>query len=666
MQPVWLLSLGFLSLYGALFVFQGGGLVTISPSEWLALLALTAVCQGGLLLGFRMRWVGSSMDRFGVMQILAVVVQLGVIAWWVPQGRPLLMVFWILTLSHVASFFGWRLAVAFSAALTVNIGLAMFFYPAYASADPYVLGLFSCAQAFAVITHDWLYGRALRREIQARTLTEMMPVGVFRTQADGQCLAVNPRWQELTGLSASEALGDGWLRGLHAEDRARFVELWRHALAHVEPFEAEYRITRPDGRVVWLLGRAVPLLDRHGRVPEYLGTTVDITDRVHAEKKAEAANRVKTDFLANMSHEIRTPISGIVGAAELMSRRRMQEEIETYIGVISSSAESLLLMIDDLLDFSRIEAGKLKLDTVDFAVRETVESVVHMLEARATAKGISLVSHVGASVPERAHGDSMRLHQILTNLISNAIKFTAEGGVRVSIHRLDSPTEDQHRLAIRVVDTGVGIEAGTIEQLFEPFAQADSSTVRRYGGSGLGLSICRRLVDLMDGEIRVESEPGKGSTFLVELPFDVAAPVSAKPPQEDLGKAPPGTGPDRRQQLILVVDDNAINRMIACDLLEDLGYASVDANDGLQALEVLGSNPVDLVLMDCQMPGLDGYEATRRIRRDQVGGQRLPIVAVTAHAVAGDRERCLAAGMDDYISKPYASDLLKQCLQRWL
>ena len=666
-QPIWFLSLGFGCLYLVLAIFERGGLVEIPPGGWWSLPALTLVCQGGLLAAFHIRLIGRSMDRLAWIQVLAVVLQLAIVGWWVPQGRPLLMVFWLLTLSHVASFFGWRLAALISLLSTTSFGLSMALRPADPSSDYFVLGLFTCAQSFAILTHDRLYGMALRREIQARTLTERMPVGIARISVDGQCLSVNRHWQELTGMTQREALGDGWARGLHAEDRERVFQLWSRAMANASSFEAEFRFQRPDGRVAWLLGRAVPMFDGRGRVTEYLGTTTEITDRVLAEKQAEEANRVKTDFLANMSHEVRTPISGIVGASELMARQELDASARAYLDVISSSADSLLMLIDSLLDYSKIEAGKLQLDEVDFVLRDTVEAAVHMLKAQAVSKGIELPWQIDSEVPTRLHGDSIRLHQVLVNLVSNAIKFTAEGSVRVVV-RMDEPShhhvDSRHHLVLQVVDTGIGIDPSIQQKLFMPFAQADSSTSRRYGGSGLGLSICKRITDLMGGEIRVESVEGKGSRFIVRLPFGPALAEEAEPE-----RAPAQGEPLEREShdfRILVVEDNAVNRMIASARLKELGYRVVEAENGVEALDALTTESFDLVLMDCQMPEMDGYETTRRIRSMQVDGDRLPIIAVTAHAVAGDRERCLEAGMDDYISKPYAFELLDRTLRRWL
>ena len=663
-QSIWFLFWGFTCLYIALAIFQWGGLLEIPTGVWWLLPALTVLCQGGLLTAFHVGVIGRAMYRLGLIQVFAVVLQLAILSWLVPQGRPLLMVFWILTVSHVASFYGWQISAAISLLLTGLMGGTMIFWPADPHSDFFVLGLFACAQAFAVLTHDWIYGVALRREVQARTLRELIPVGIFRASVDGRCLFVNKHWQKLAGMSKQEALGTGWLQKLHPDDRPRILNLWVQSAAQSLPFEVEFRFQNPDGRVSWLLGRAVPVFGSKGQVLEYLGTTTEITERVVAEQKAEEASRVKTEFLANMSHEIRTPISGIVGASELLSRQKLTTDVRTYVDVISTSAASLLLLIDELLDFSKIEAGKLAINEVGFSVRDTAEAAVQILQARALSKGIGLELQVAPEVPESVQGDPSRLHQILVNLVSNSVKFTDEGGVRVLVDLAESRPDLTHVLRFEVVDSGIGMDPAILQEIFEPFAQADGSTSRRYGGSGLGLSICKRITELLGGTIRVESEPGKGSRFVVELPFGIAQTVEPQRETETAQLAPAAR--PRGDFRILVVDDNDINLMIAVALLKDLGYRVDDVADGIDALEALENEHYDLVLMDCQMPGLDGYETTRRIRQNEVDGHRLPIVAATAHASAGDRERCLHAGMDDYIPKPYDSKQLDHILRRWL
>ena len=671
-RPIWLSTLGFVCFYCLVALLGHRDLIEVSATTWTQVLVLTALCQGGLLLlGYFRSGAGFPARRLPTIHGVTLLAQLAALGFLIPESRVLLMLAWLLALSHVGDFFGWRIAAGASLLLTSAFGSAIALRPAASALEPYALVAFLIAQGIVKLSYDQLCREVLQREAQAKSLVELSPVGMFRTSVDGRCLSVNKEWQKLAGMSSREALGDGWAGGLHPEDRERTFTIWNEAVARKGLFQAEYRFQRPDGRVAWLLGRAVPILDRNGEVVEFLGTITEITDRVMAEQQAEKAIRIKTEFLANMSHEIRTPISGIVGAAELLSKKSLQDDAKPYADIISSSADSLLMLIDTLLDFSKIDAGKMGLDEVDFVLRDTVGAAVHILKARALAKGIKLGSEIADDVPDRVHGDPVRLHQVLVNLVSNAIKFTTEGSVHVRVTRIDpGPDVAPHagpaaqRLVFEVIDTGIGIDPEVQDRLFEPFTQADSSTSRRYGGSGLGLSICRRITELMGGEIRLESELGRGSKFIVTLPFGDAETAVSEPRR--LGSRRDPYERKRKDFNILVVDDNGVNRMIAVALLIDLGYRAAEATNGLEALAALEQEDFDLVLLDCQMPELDGYETTRRIRKDQRDGHQLPIVAVTAHSVTGDRERCLEAGMDDYISKPYASDLLDRTLRRWL
>ncbi len=407
-----------------------------------------------------------------------------------------------------------------------------------------------------------------------------------------------------------------------------------------------------------------------------------------SEAAAEQANRAKSEFLANMSHEIRTPMGGIIGVAELLRDTDSLRQARDYAEIIHSSGESLLAVIDEILDYSKIEAGGLLLEEVGFRLDEALHKTIDLLAPEAAAKGIELTPVIADDLPLCLRGDPIRLRQVLLNLIGNAIKFTHEGRVEVEA---DALAVDGERVEIRfqVRDTGIGISAEDQARLFAPFTQADSSTTRRFGGTGLGLTISQRIVELMGGEISLESRPGLGSTFTFTARFR-----RSRMPEAAAADAPPsllgqreGAGdlPGRRQELdssrptntsprrgasgafrVLLAEDNPVNRLVMLKQLAMLGYRADAVEDGVEALRVLEEERYDLVLMDCQMPELDGYSATRRIRRREDANQRLPVIAVTAHAMEGDRESCLEAGMDDYVSKPFQVAELSAVLERWL
>lgn len=382
-----------------------------------------------------------------------------------------------------------------------------------------------------------------------------------------------------------------------------------------------------------------------------------------AKEKAEKMSQSKGEFLANMSHEIRTPMNGVIGTLQLLEDTELSNEQKEFVEIAHRSADALLAILNDILDLSKIEAGKLSFESLVFDIKQVVNDIVILHSLKAEQQGVSLVQRADEKLPNFLMGDPMRMRQVIVNLVSNALKFTKHGEVKISIDVVNKDI-DSVELRVTVADTGIGIPQAAQDTLFDAFTQADGSTTRKYGGTGLGLAIVSQLVDMMGGSLGMESVEGKGSSFwftanlqlTAAVPYAVVATVDGN---EDL----------KLDAKILMVEDNPVNQMVAQKMLEKIGLKATIANNGIEALQCLDQQSFDLVLMDCQMPEMDGFDATREIRKLDIKARdqkHLPVVAMTANVMSGDRERCLEVGMDDYIGKPVQRDMLASVLRKWL
>ncbi|MCP4347633.1 MAG: response regulator [Desulfobacterales bacterium] len=503
-------------------------------------------------------------------------------------------------------------------------------------------------------------------EEKYRSIFENAVEGIFRITPEGSLISANPAFSRILGhdhpndvVSSITNLAEQIYAD--TDDRMKI----RRALEKGEELAGfESLVYRKDKTMRWTSVSLCPV--NEGRDLYFEGLLLDITERKEREKAeternaAEASSRAKSEFLANMSHEIRTPMNGVIGMTDLLLATKLTDLQKSYAETIAASSNALLTVLNDILDYSKIQEGKLSIESIRFNLRQVVGETRQLLASRAWEKGIEMFVQYPPDLPGNVVGDPTRIRQILTNLVGNAVKFTEQGHVSIKLE-CEHKTRDKCRFLIQVTDTGMGIPDELQSSVFDKFSQADESTTRRFGGSGLGLAICSQLVEMMGGTIGVESRPGKGSVFFFRLEFPYEEEIrTSDSPEPEIKEAVP-----RVCANVLLVEDNHMNQRVAAGILGRYGCAADIAENGNEAVERFQDKVYDIIFMDAHMPFMDGFEATKKIRTLEKDGCHTPIVAMTALAMEGDRERCIEAGMDDYISKPVKSKAILCSLMKF-
>lgn len=512
-----------------------------------------------------------------------------------------------------------------------------------------------CREALEQVQNDYL-------NIQ-RALDESAIVAI--TDRRGVITYVNDMFCAISQYSREELIGQTHRMIKSDEHPKEFFEtLWK-TISSGRVWRGVIKNRAKDGTFYWMNAVITPLLGPDGQPERYIAIRSDITAQKkmelelrQAKDQALQAVRTKAEFLASMGHEIRTPLNGLLGMVSLLEKTALTAEQKECADVIRTSGDALLSLVNDLLDFSKMESGKVDLEDIPFSIQKIVDDAQRITMSAAQRKGLAVHYVPGPGTPAGARGDPTRIRQIVLNLLSNAVKFTQQGSVTIKTAVIENAT----RLRFEVMDTGIGLSENDRKKLFHPFSQVDGSIARRFGGTGLGLAICRKLVDRMGGDIGVESEPGRGSTFWFEVPYRQADPPKSESNSHKLEPPPP---PPNMLPL-LVVDDNETNRLVMCALLQKLGYKSETAANGQEALDRAARQAYSVILMDCQMPGMDGLQATSKLRSQEQGKTHTPIIGVTANVLDGDREKVIQGGMDDYLPKPVQLEDLSACLSRWM
>ncbi len=517
-----------------------------------------------------------------------------------------------------------------------------------------------------------------------RSIVADMRQIAFQIDADGRWKFLNPAWTKVMGISLEATLGQPWITAVHPEDLERARVLWQKLSLERKQFRDDLRFTDRNGAVVWIEVIARSSWDAESNLSGVSGTLHDFTERRQneellmvakadadkAQQTAEAASKSKSAFVASVSHEIRTPLNAILGMAEVLAETNLTAEQSKYVEVFRRAGMNLLGLINDVLDFSKIEAGRIELETIELDVHTLVQQTLELIRPRTQVKGILLSHRVSPEVPRRLLGDPVRLQQILMNLLSNAVKFTDHGEISLEVMPA-SPNMDGH-LKFEVRDSGIGIPSHKLANIFEDFEQADSSTTRKYGGTGLGLGIVRRLISMMNGSIAVESIPGTGSIF--SFTVSLCLPETAPSQQRSGGNcqaaqcsiAPESIG-NHKGKNILIAEDSIDNQAVLEAFLAGSGHSFTFAQNGQHALTLFETSLFDLILMDVQMPILDGLEATRRVRLAEasLNRPRTPVIMLTANALGSDIEASTSVGADGHLSKPISKQRLLAAIQEF-
>ncbi|MVM37525.1 PAS domain S-box protein [Spirosoma sp. HMF3257] len=507
--------------------------------------------------------------------------------------------------------------------------------------------------------------RIRKSEEKYRTIMNTMELGLLEVDNDQTILRAYERFCQMLGYTEDELLGKNAADLLVQPEFKPVIDQQQGQRKQGNAGSYELALTRKDGSRIWVLVSGVPIMDEHGILVGSMGIHYDLSERKRLEEElalarqiAEEARHTEKQFLANMSHEIRTPLNAILGFSNLLETTTLDAEQTEFASFIRTAGKNLLNIVNDILDISKIEAGMLPLESIPFSIPSLADSIRIMLHAAASDKNLWLTVETDPTIPPVVLGDPTRLTQILVNLLNNAIKFTQRGGVRVRIEKR-AETPEVVRVRFSVEDTGIGMAPDILPHIFERFRQASDFTTRYYGGTGLGLNIVRSLTEMQGGWVNVSSTLGTGSCFTLEIPYKVAT----TPVDQLIQGSPMSLNPELSNLRILIVEDNLMNQKLALQVLKRLGYSAQVAENGQLALDRLEEEDFDLILMDIQMPVMDGYTATRRIRT--LLNKEVPIIAMTAHALASERELCLQAGMNDFLPKPFQVEELQRILRKY-